>query len=245
VEECLKSYRDSHVGEGTGSRYDAMHAGKVDSLIWDYFVKDHLTDAFRRCQALGKTRYLDFACGTGRVLKLGSAFFADSVGIDISADMLAIAQERVPRATLHCLDVTRSAALADEFFDCVTLFRFILNAEPTLRREVLQWLASHMRPGALLIGNNHMETLSFSGVLTLTARTLWGSQRNHLSRQATEKMLHEAGFEVEEWHGYRVLPSLMGRPVLGRSLQLRAERLAQSLGLGRCGVEQVFIARRH
>lgn len=240
----MSSYRESHIGSGKGVWYDDTHARKVDALIWDNFIKDALSAEFAAAAARGARRYLDFACGTGRVLRIGSRHFEESVGIDISPDMLEVARERVPQAHLMCLDVTRDVDEATGSFDCVSMFRFLLNAEPALRHEVLAWLARHMPAGATLIGNNHMETLSISGVVTVASRTLFGRRRNYLSRRGVERMLADAGFSIESWRGYRVLPTVMGKPLLGRAGQLAAERVATAVGLGRFGVEQVFVARR-
>lgn len=238
------SYRSSHLGEGKGAWYDTTHAHKVDAMIWDNFIKDFVGRAFDEALTAGARRYLDFACGTGRVLKLGSRFFSDAVGIDISEDMLCVARERVPQAKVYCLDVTREPDTEVGNFECVTLFRFLLNAEPQLRTEVLTWLAAHMPVGSTLIGNNHMESASVSGLITAMANGLFARGRNRLSRREVEAMLTAAGFRLERWAGYRVLPTIMGKPVLGERLQLALERKLARFGLERFGVEQVFVARR-
>lgn len=240
----MTSYRESHLGQGKGAWYDEVHGKKIDALIWEDFVKPQLTAVFADSAREGARRYLDFACGTGRVLKVGSAHFSESVGVDISPDMLTVAKERVPTAQFHCVDVTRTPDAVSGTFDCVSLFRFLLNAEKPLRDEVLQWIGAHTRPGAVLVGNNHMETTSISGLLTVAANALINRRRHHLSRRQVEAMLGRAGFVVERWNGYRVLPSVMGRPLLGRALQPVAERAAVAAGLGRFGVEQIFVARK-
>ncbi|HMM75438.1 MAG TPA: methyltransferase domain-containing protein [Gammaproteobacteria bacterium] len=238
------SYRNSHVGEGKGLWYDATHAEKVDAVIWSSFIKDFVSRAFEEAVARGAKRYLDFACGTGRLLKVGVKYFPAATGIDVSADMLEVARERVPEALFYCVDVTREQDQRIGDFDCVTLFRFLLNAEPSLRNEVLVWLAAHMSTGATLIGNNHMESASISGLVTAFANRWIGRGRNHLSRQDVEAMLSAAGFRVQLWAGFRVLPTVMGKPILGHRLQMAFERLLVGLGLGRFGVEQIFVARR-
>jgi len=247
VTKPTDSYRKSHVGPGIGKRYDQAHAGRLDSLVWDEHVKPLLRELLAREAGLhSASRYLDFACGTGRILKQGLAFFPEGIGVDISIDMLTEARARVPGAQLIQADVTNDSLpeQLNGMFDCVTMFRFLLNAEPELRRSVLKWLAAHMHPGAALIGNNHMCSASVGGLLTHLARTFSGSSKNVLSRKEVESLLVQAGFRIEAWHGFRVLPSLRGKPALGWWLQRRLERVALTLGLGRFGVEQVFVARR-
>lgn len=241
----MDSYRASHVGHGTGVRYDAALSRKVDGLIWEEFVRPTLLDILRRARDAGATRYLDFACGTGRILEVGAQVFDDVTGIDVSPDMLEVARARVPQARILMLDVTRepNGAVGREF-DCVSIFRFLLNAESALRRDVLRWLAAQMPVGATLVGNNHMAAASLNGVATRLAERFAARGRNCLTRTETEELLASAGFRVETWSGFRVLPSWRGRPLLGRGVQRAAERVALAAGLGRFGSDQLFVARR-
>ncbi|MGI9262427.1 MAG: class I SAM-dependent DNA methyltransferase [Woeseiaceae bacterium] len=240
----MTSYRTSHIGEKRGERYDATHANKVDALIWDAFIKDFVSNRLQACAADGGTRYLDFACGTGRVLKVGSQHFDHCVGVDISDDMLAVARERIPSAEFVCTDVTANQDAVPGEFDCVTLFRFLLNAEESLSLDILAWLAAHMRPGAILVGNVHMNTLSFRGLATLVSNGLFGTSHNHLSRRKTTQMLENSGFRIQAWSGYRILPTVMGKPIFGRKGQIVLEKFSRALGLGALGSELVFVAER-
>lgn len=240
----MNSYRDSHVGEDRGLRYDAVHANKVDALIWDTFIKDLVGKQAELSAEAGGRRYLDFACGTGRVLKVGQPHFEESLGVDISDDMLAVARERVPEAQLVLADVTQDPDVVSGNFDFVTIFRFILNAERPLSMAVLAWLAEHMQPGAILVGNNHMSRYSFRGIATVISNALFSTKLNHLSRSEVTQMLEESGFKVRKWSGYRVLPSFRGKPLLGRKIQGALERFLHAVGIGRAGSEHVFVAER-
>ena len=240
----MSSYRASHMGEDRGAQYDATHANKVDAHIWDAFIKDLLRERLEACAAAGGTRYLDFACGTGRVLKVGAPFFESATGIDISEDMLVVARERNPEATIHCGDVTSGELDVEGSFDCVTLFRFLLNAEYELNIKVLEWLAAHMKPGAILIANNHMNTASFRGVATVLSNAILHTKHNQLSRRRCFEMLESSGFRLLNVYGYRVLPSFKGKPILGKSVQTTFERVLNGIGLGRLGAEQVIVAER-
>lgn len=240
----MKPYRDAHAGEGAGLKYDAMHETRVDSLIWRNFVRPYVRSIMQSVADNGATNYLDFACGTGRVLKVGADLFDNTTGIDISMDMLQVAHERVPNAELHCVDVTRDSLAAQSDFQCVTMFRFILNAEPELRQEALKWVANHMSSGATLIINNHRNSFSAHGLIARISRPRENRERNVLSRSETVHLLDAAGFSVESCEGYRILPTIHGRPLLGRWVQLQGERLCRSIGMARFGAELVFVARR-
>jgi hypothetical protein len=124
------------------------------------------------------------------------------------------------------------------------MFRFLRNAEPELRKEVLSWIHNHMLSGATLIVNNHGHTASLGGLVAKLAFWLPADKRNLLSQKETYKLLQDTGFSVVSCSGYQILPSLFGRPLFGHYLQARLERCAQKLGLGRFGYELVFITKK-
>ena len=70
------------------------------------------------------TRLLDVACGSGMALQRAAARGAECTGVDASAELLAIARDRVPSAELlHC-DMS-AMPLPDASFDVVTSFNGI------------------------------------------------------------------------------------------------------------------------
>ena len=240
----MNSYRESHTGKGRGERYDAHHAIRVDAMLWDSFVKPFVRSLMEQAASGGMNRYLDFACGTGRVLKVGHSVFGQSTGIDISQDMLLVAQKRVREARLIQTDVTREQTQEFGMFDCITLFRFILNAEDDLRRSVLKWISEHTESGGILILNNHRNSVSISSFFTRLAFWQPASARNRLSLAQTEDLLNEVGFSIERCKGFGILPTIFGRPIFGRVLQIKLETLLQRLGLGHFGRELVIMARK-
>lgn len=240
----MKSYRESHLDAEIAENYESRFSAKVDSLIWDDFVKPWLERRLCAVREGGARSYLDFACGTGRVLKVGFRVFGGGTGIDVSERMVDFARQRVPEADFYCVDVTRKKDLDFGKFDCVTMFRFLLNAEPELCREVLEWIAAHMEPGATLVVNNHGHAASAFGLVQKLAFWIPRSERKYLSRKDVFRMLEGAGFFVESCDGYRILPSIGGRPVFGRRLQASLEKLSLGLGLGRFGSELVIVAKR-
>lgn len=239
-----QSYRDSHKNEDISQNYDYKFSYRVDSLIWREFVKSYVSANLEKAKEAGASNYMDFASGTGRILKVGHSIFGSSTAIDISENMLKVAHQRVPEAQLFCLDVTRDDTSKIGLFDCVTMFRFLRNAEPALREAVLEWLSRHMPSGGLLIVNNHGNTTSLQGLIAKLAFWLPTEKRNLLSRKETYALLEEAGFSVVSCVGFRVLPSLFGRPVFGHWLQAKLEHACKKLGLGLLGGELVIIATK-
>ncbi|UCF10367.1 MAG: class I SAM-dependent methyltransferase [Candidatus Bipolaricaulota bacterium] len=93
---------------------------------------------------------LDVACGTGRHLSLLRDRF-DVEGLDLSAEMLAVARESCPDIPFHQGDM-RTFAL-DKRFDIVTcLFSsigYVLTSDGL--RSAMERMAAHLVPGGVLI----------------------------------------------------------------------------------------------
>ena len=67
-------------------------------------------------------RALEIGCGPGRLMKPMSEFFGEVHGVDISDQMISLAQERlsgIPHAHVHVATNSDLAAFADESFDLV------------------------------------------------------------------------------------------------------------------------------
>lgn len=238
------SYRHSHSGKGFGEYYDALLSGKYDGPAWTRLARPTVISIFERERNRGSKRYLDFACGTGRITEIGSRMFRDATAIDISPDMIEIAKSLNLDCHFLIGDVTTSPNIAAGPFDCVTAFRFFLNAEEDLRHQVLDWLASRMPKGSALIGNVHMNPYSISGFISTLAVRFRSAKVSLMSRQQASQMLARHGFHVEEWHGFRIMPTVSGKPILPTTAQIHADRALSHAGLCRFGVDQVFVARR-
>lgn len=240
----LDSYRSSHVGVGRGLHYDRLLEGKYDHWIWTTLSRVYLCQTLKSECSKGAAAYMDFACGTGRITEVASGIFPEVIGVDISHDMLEVARARLPTVSFYQGDVTQDAALVKQQFDCMTAFRFFLNAEPALRRDVLAWMSEHVRSGGVLIGNIHMNPWSISGFITLLSIKIFGRKVNVMSRKKLEALLKEYGFIVEQWRGFRLLPTINGRAILPSKIQAFGDGMLTRFGLGFFGADQFFVARR-
>jgi SAM-dependent methyltransferase len=96
---------------------------------------------------------LDAGCGTGRV---GRELFrrgVDVVGVDLDAEMLDTARARCPSASWIEGDI--SAIQLGRTFDVVLMAGNVINfVILESRRQAVENLARHLRPGGLLI-NGH------------------------------------------------------------------------------------------
>src|SRR5262245_37552937 len=91
----------------------------------------YVVEIISRCFPDRVPRYLDFACGTGRLTAVVAPMAMDVVGIDVSRSMLKAAASKLPSARFVCGDIT-TEDLHLGSFDLVTTFRFFGNAEPAL-----------------------------------------------------------------------------------------------------------------
>lgn len=119
-------------------------AGSYSSFIWD--LQRPAIERIVRNFGKNRTepvRLLDFACGTGRVLSVLAPLVTSAVGVDISAQMAAVARTKCRSARIEVGDIlAQPDLLGGETFDIISCFRFVLNAEPELRRNVLRRFAA-------------------------------------------------------------------------------------------------------
>lgn len=127
-------YHDFYHGRGKGYRAEA------EALV--ELARKHTPQA---------TTLLDVACGTGSHLAELAASFREVVGVDLSADMLAVAARDDPGRELHQGDM-RTFSL-DRRFDVVTCMfssTGYLADQAELDRAISN-LAGHLTPGGTLI----------------------------------------------------------------------------------------------
>src|SRR5215213_1976028 len=89
-----------HKKGASGESYDRSLANSFELAILR-LEHEVLVDLFRRlCASDPGTRYLDFACGTGRILAVFKDLIHSKVGVDTSSGQLELAREKVPDAEL-------------------------------------------------------------------------------------------------------------------------------------------------
>jgi ubiquinone/menaquinone biosynthesis C-methylase UbiE len=149
--------------------YDAMPNALIDA---EQLVVTELL------AGLPKGRALDAACGTGRLTELLVAAGHDTLGVDISPEMLEVASRRLAEATF------RNGALhdlpaADGEFDLVTC-GLALSHLQDLGPAVAE-LARVTKPGGRLIFTDmHPMGVAFAGQAAYQgADGGWGFVRNH------------------------------------------------------------------
>jgi SAM-dependent methyltransferase len=204
--EQIQDYRFSHSGPGSFSDgYDEQlfSRGTYDFAVWQ--EEQQLLDSLVETWVPTRGRYLDFACGTGRIIAHLESRFEVSVGLDISEPMLAAARQKVRNAALVCGDATRTPDTVPGKFDCITAWRFFLNAQPELRDEAMAFLASKLAtPESTLMINIHGNRISSRWVM-ITLNRLRGRHNNAMSIGEVRRLVERHGLNIIDWHGIMCL----------------------------------------
>ena len=236
----IAGYSASHSGDGCGKNFDNAYRHGAKQFYWRHFEKPLLAHLLARLAQDKRGRYLDFACGTGRILEVAASYFDRCTGIDVSADMLNEARLKVPQAELICatspIDLNPGA-----HFSVVTLFRFLLNADNYLRQQVLDWLRSVICDDGVLVLNNHRSAGSVRGFACRVRNRTRSRKRNTMSAVELEELLQQSRFRVVERYGVQYLPSLHNRLLAPAGIVLRGERLLGRLRIDSFAENQIYV----
>jgi SAM-dependent methyltransferase len=188
-------YRRSHLKKGPDYD-DDLSQGDFDTYM-----------TARECELIerivhrgfpgGVPRYLDFACGTGRITQVVEPVAVESYGIDVSEAMLDTARAKCLRTTFIRADLTtRPIPLPP--FDLVTAFRFFGNAQDELRAAALDAIRGVLAPGGLLILNDHVNPRSLHRRLL---RLRGHAPDRGLAPRDLSRLLAAHGFDVVRAYG--------------------------------------------
>ena len=253
------AYTDHYQDQGTsGKSYDRSLANRFELAI---FRLEHviLRDLLRRLRSSDpSTAYLDFACGTGRIMEVFRDLIRTKVGVDTSAGQLAVARAKVPDAEfVHGNVVTDPGLLGGREFSLITSFRLVLNLEPENRVPVLRALCKLLTTDGYLIIDNHMNRYSILGLMALFAHKVLRVPRKPLvppgrrgiistmSESEVREALAAAGLHVEEVHRIFVLPGHDAFQLLPTRWLVPLEAfLSRIPGVNRLSKNQIYVCRR-
>jgi SAM-dependent methyltransferase len=207
-------YRQSHVGKGADYDRD-LAAGGFNSYMTAREAV--LLPALVRALFPGAgPKYLDFACGTGRITSLVEPLARESRGVDVSESMVAEAIRKCPKTRFVIRDLTKEA-LDETDFDLATAFRFFGNAQDDLRRAAFLAIARHLVPGGYFVFNNHRNRASGRALLQRAS----GRFEDHadLDLVKIRRLMEPAGLQVVRTTGigWWQLAHRFDRPAMFRS----------------------------
>lgn len=184
-------YRQSHLQKGAD--YDAaLNDGSFNAYMT---AREAilLPQIVRRLFPARPPKYLDFACGTGRITSLVAPLARESYGVDVSASMISEAVRKSPQ-TRFCVQDLTSSSLDDQDFELATAFRFFGNAQPELRQSVMKAVARHLSPGGYFVFNNHRNRGSWHAKLQRAVGRY--EDIADLDYQGIQQLLTNAGFSI-------------------------------------------------
>jgi SAM-dependent methyltransferase len=237
-----EDYRLSHLSRG--GTYDATLAAAPFDAYMARFEGQHLRRIIPTLFPSAPPRYVDFACGTGRITEVVAPMCAEAVGVDVSPEMLQQARRKCPTVRFVQADLTTQTDLDLGSFDLVTAFRFFGNAQQSLRMAALSAIHRLLRLGGCLVLNSHRNPHAVAALLH--AATGGGSGGMDLNYLKLRSMLRRFGFEVEQaipvgvWMYRSKLLTVEHRPE-------RAERLEQRFrfpALAPVAPDVVVVARK-
>jgi len=234
-------YRKSHLAKGID--YDrSLSAAGVDSYMAEQ--ERHILCTRVVPEFLGRMhRYLDFACGTGRVTQCLARFARESYGLDVSESMIEQARVKCPKTTFLIGDITREK-VAISPVSVVSAFRFFGNAQDELRRSALQAIARLLVPGGHLVINNHRNPWAIKNLLS----TVRGHKHSlDLSPTKLKRQLTDAGFKIMAAYGigFWMIGDRFQTPAcLSSSIPVSFERLSFLPGVSPFCPDAIIVAKR-
>lgn len=195
-------YRKSHIGKNKASFYESNVYGKssYDSAIWEIekgclvrFIANYLRDV--------DINYLDFACGTGRIISFLETKVGRSSGVDISGDVLELAKNKVKNSKLVKGDLSKEPSLIKGKYNLITSFRFFLNAQDTLKHGVLNVLYEKLSKDGIFILNIHGNKFSLRFFSILLRKYILHQTVNQLSFWEMKNILIEHKFKIVDFCG--------------------------------------------
>ncbi len=244
-----ETYRNTFCAKTSAIRYDEVvyRPGSSADILWRVELRILRSLASDVLSGKSNPRYLDFACGTGRIVSAVEDLAAEVTGIDVSQSMLDRAQQRCARARFICRDITRDRVIEGEY-DLITAFRFLTNAEEELRAAALSALRDRLADGGALLINTHGNPFSYRLLFLpyhwlkdrLARRPLYG----YLSTGKARGLLERAGFKVEQVIGMGFVPAKLLTFVGVPLASWIEDHLAGMPGIQRIGLNQLFVCRK-
>ncbi len=247
-----ESYRNrfDDVGEAVSYDCEEYAPGSYPALLWELeqeFLRNIVADLR---QDVEEMHYLDFACGSGRVLAFMEPLVDHATGVEVAQPMLDRAAKKVASAKLVHADIIADPASLRGKFDLITAFRFVLNAEPVLRRSALERLAELLRDErSVLVFNNHINLWSYKLATWPSQRMTPPSRRppcsgNFLTTRSVRRLASECGLIIDAVNGCGFLSRRALRLIPYERLEAIERRISRAQLLQPLGVNQIYIARR-
>jgi SAM-dependent methyltransferase len=214
------------------------------SYIWE-LQQPILTDILRRYKPQSEPAHLlDFACGTGRILASLEEQVDFIAGLDISPFMAQVARQKARKAAIVVGNILEDSSLLANDFHFVTMFRFLLNTEPTMRIQILKELRRRLtRKNGVLIANVHGNSQSVRSAALLYRQIGRREVHAQLSRAEIRHMFHQTGFEIIEEYGFGIVPPTLYRTPLHKLAKWVDRKSQQVKALTPISIDLLYVCR--
>lgn len=205
----VSRYAESHKADWVPVNYDEViyDPAGYDMFAWALQKPCLTTIAEGIARKCGPLKYLDFACGTGRIIAAVERLAAESVGLDISLQMLDFARTKVSTSKLVCGDILSQPTIVDADYDFITAFRFFLNTEPDMREKVMRSLARRLAgPDSRLVFNIHGNGWSAEALKSLYQRLRGWGAASTMTYPQVRRLVEGAGLVIDTWYGFGLWP---------------------------------------
>jgi SAM-dependent methyltransferase len=224
-----------------------MYAPDTYSSAVSARQRTYLRDLARRAFPHRRAVQHDFACGTGRAIKLLQGAVRAAHGYDTSPAMLARAREAGLYARLHAIEadgpLPRPATTGVPAL--VTVFRLLLNVPDEVRDRAVAFAASVLPDpsSGLLVIENHGNRRSLRHLgAGRHAGDPWFAE---LSHDQVRTLLARHGFEIVERRGFAIFPpGAYRRRWLRRLARWVDDLAARSPLLAGVCTDVLYVARR-
>lgn len=243
--EYERDYRQSHQDHGDAYE-EELKTSKFLHRQWE--IERASLALILNVQLRDKTRprYLDFACGTGRIIEFCEDYMNESIGVDVSPSMLEVARNKVRRAELLCHDLTASIPPELGKFDVITAFRFFARAQPCLRTEVIEVLTRLLKDDGILIFNNHVRRERLMMPTRRLYKGIMGRAKipHCLADAEVEALVSDIGLSIAKTIAIGAVPDRLRR-VIPHNLSSRLERTVAKTTWGkRAAASKIYVCKK-
>lgn len=180
---------------GLAARYDR---------VWSSYVEASVEATLRRLETGPGQRLLDVGCGTGALLAsvAGGAADSDQCGVDLSAEMLAVARAKTPRTVRLVQASADRLPFADAAFDVVvstSVFHYFRHPQDALGEA-----SRVLRPGGRLVITDWCDDFLACRACDLILRLFDRAHFRAYGMAELTRMLEAGGFEVVSIERYKI-----------------------------------------
>ncbi len=208
-------YRGAYQSNARANFYekDIYNKDGYDNFLWR-IEQTALTPLLKEtCPSFENIDVLDFACGTGRICEYLEQYVEKFDALDISDEMVQIAKAKTKNVNYIIADIINDPDALSKKYDLITTFRFVLFAEPDLRKAIFDKLAGALNgdSGRLVVGL-HGNPYSRRGLVLLYQKlkgTLKEKQLRSFSLKDMQVLASSAGLEIVTYRGVGFIPRKM------------------------------------